>query len=492
MSKLFPVILCGGSGVRLWPISRSTYPKQFMDISGRSLFDDTLMRAVNLPASVEQAEQAERAGQAGQAGQAEPIILCNEEQRFLAAAALQARGISASIVLEPVARNTAPAIALAAFAAHEQEEDALMLVLPSDHKVEPQAEFAKAVQAAFACAKQGYLVTFGVVPLGPETGYGYICQGEALKDNLPGQKVSRFVEKPDQASAKAMLAEGGYFWNSGMFLFKASTYLQELKKYTPEIYAQCQKAWQGRTKDFDFIRVDKQAFENSPANSIDYAVMEHTEFAAVVPLSAQWSDLGSWQAFYEAAQKDEAGNSRIGDVLIEDVQDCYIHSSSRLVAALGVRDLVLVETADAVLVADRKCSQDVKKIVEKLSLGGRVEKDEHVLTLRPWGSYQILAQGNAFKVKRIIVNPEASLSLQLHHHRAEHWVVVSGTAKVTVGKESMLLSEDQSNYISIGTLHRLENPGMIPLEIIEIQTGSYLGEDDIVRLEDKFGRKDKQ
>ncbi len=474
MSKLFPVILCGGSGVRLWPISRSTYPKQFMDICGRSLFDDTVMRAVNLPGSVEQAA---------------PIILCNEEQRFLAAAALQAKNLTATIVLEPIARNTAPAIALAAFAAYEQAEDALMLVLPSDHKVEPQEAFAKAVQAAIACAKEGYLVTFGVVPLGPETGYGYICQGEGLKNNLPGQKVSRFVEKPNQASAKAMLAEGGYFWNSGMFLFKASIYLQELKQYAPEIYAQCQKAWQGRTKDLDFVRVAKQDFEKSPVNSIDYAVMEHTEFAAVVPLLAQWSDLGSWQAFYEAGQKDEAGNSSFGDVIVEDVQDSYIHSSSRLVAALGVRDLVLVETADAVLVADRKRSQDVKKIVEKLGLGGRVEKDEHVLTLRPWGSYQILAQGNAFKVKRIVVNPGASLSLQLHHHRAEHWVVVSGTAKVTVGEESMLLSEDQSTYISIGTVHRLENPGMIPLEIIEIQTGSYLGEDDIVRLEDNFGRK---
>ena len=473
MSKLFSVILCGGSGVRLWPISRTTYPKQFMDISGHTLFDDTLMRAVNLPATIEQAE---------------PIIVCNEEQRFLAAAALQARNLTARIVLEPIARNTAPAIALAAFAACEEAADALMLVLPSDHKVEPQAEFVKAVQAAIVCAKQNYLVNFGEVPLGPETGYGYIRQGEALENSLPGHKVNRFVEKPDQAGAKAMLAEGGYFWNSGMFLFKAAVYLQELKKYDFQIFEQRQKAWLGRVKDLDFVRVDKQAFENSPKNSIDYAVMESTKFAAVVPLAANWSDLGSWQAFYEAGQKDEAGNSSYGDVLVMDVKNSYLHSSSRLVAALGVRDLVVVETPDAVLVADRKHTQDVKKIVEQLNFSGRKEKDEHLLTWRPWGSYQILAQGNAFKVKRIVVNPGASLSLQLHHHRAEHWVVVNGTAKVTVGEESMLLSEDQSTYISIGTVHRLENPGMIPLEIIEIQTGSYLGEDDIVRLEDKFGR----
>lgn len=490
MSKLFPVILCGGSGVRLWPLSRTSYPKQFMDIEGRTLFGDTLRRAMHVEASgLGCAHDTDLAGQQPAAAQKAldfcPIILCNEEQRFLAAAALQAEGAASRIILEPAGRNTAPAIALAAFAACAEAEDPLLLVLPSDHQVEPLAEFSRAVQQAALCANDGYLVTFGVTPTRPETGYGYIKQGEALKQ---GFKVSRFVEKPQEAAAKAMLQEGGFFWNSGMFLFKASVYLQELKKFAPAMYSQCQLAWQGRSLDFDFIRPAKEAFLACPANSIDYAVMEETSLAAMVPLTATWSDLGSWEAFYGIEPKDQCGNVRLGDVISFEAQNCYLHSTGRLLAALGVSDLLVVETADAVLVAPRGRSQDVKKIVEQLQAGSRPEKDEHVRVWRPWGSYEVLAQGPAFKVKRIIVNPGAGLSLQMHHKRAEHWVVVSGRARVTVGSRVFDLEVDQSTYIPIGAVHRLENVTEQPLEIVEVQSGAYLGEDDIVRLEDTYGR----
>lgn len=467
MSTICPVILCGGSGTRLWPLSRSLYPKQFMDISGHTLFGDTVTRALSLP-------QCNRL-----------FVACNEEQRFLAAAALQDQGASAGIILEPQSKNTAPAIALAALAACADESDPLLLVLPSDHMIEPKDVFSEAVSQACIIAEQGHLVTFGIVPQGPETGFGYIKQGKALS---AGHSVARFVEKPDEVSARAMLAEGGFFWNSGIFLFRASVYLAELERYAPQVYSACKESWAARGRDIDFIRVDAEAFAASPSISIDYAVMEHTQSAAVVALPAHWSDLGSWEAFHAAAEKDCSGNSCIGDIIAQDVTGCYLHSTGRLVAALGVSNMILVETPDAVLVADRSQAQHVKKIVDQLQQAGRSEKDTHVRVLRPWGSYEVLAQGDHFQVKRIVVAPGALLSLQLHHHRAEHWVVVSGTAKVTVGEKTILLHEDQSTYISLGTVHRLENPGRIPLAIIEIQTGSYLGEDDIVRLDDTYGR----
>ena len=418
MSTLRSIVLCGGSGTRLWPLSRALYPKQFMDLGGHTLFGDTVDRAAALPDS------------------ADPLVVCNEEHRFYVAAALQQKGVSGTILLEPKGRNTAPAIALAAFAA-----------------------------------------------LG---GGGYIRRGGALPSG--GYAVARFVEKPDLARAEAMLADGGYLWNSGMFLFRASIYLEELALHAPGIHAACRAAWEGHHADRDFIRPDADAFLSSPADSIDYAVMEKTDRAAVVPLSAHWSGLGSWEAFYEAAPHDGDGNVRVGDVYAEGAENCYLHASNRMVAALGVSDLVVVETADSVLVADRARTQDVKKIVESLKKEGRGEAESHPLVYRPWGSYETLARGERFQVKRIIVKPGGQLSLQKHHHRAEHWMVVEGTAEITVGDKVLLYHEDQSTYIPLGTVHRLKNPGMIPLVIIEIQSGSYLGEDDIVRLEDSYGR----
>lgn len=466
MESVQPVILCGGSGTRLWPLSRSLYPKQFMDLGGHTLFGDTIARARALPDA------------------AAPLVVCNEEQRFLAAAVLQEYGAQARIVLEPVGRNTAPAIALAAFAARADTADPFLLVLPSDHAIEPLPAFAEAVAKALQCAEDGWLVTFGISPTKPETGYGYIKQGKALAS---GFSVDRFVEKPDQDTAANMLG-GDYFWNSGMFLFRASRYLEELALHAPEIHVRCKAAWESRSEDQDFLRAGREEFASSPADSIDYAVMERTDKAAVIPLSAHWSDLGSWEAFHAIAAKDDTGNALIGDVLVQDAHDCYLHSSGRLVAALGVSDIVLVETADAVLVADRAQSQHIRKLVEHLRKAGRSEQDTHRRVHRPWGSYEVLVTGERFQAKRIVVKPGAQLSLQLHHHRAEHWVVVSGTARVTVGEEVRILHEDQSTYIPLGTVHRLENPGRIPLAIVEIQTGSYLGEDDIVRLGDTYGR----
>ncbi len=467
MKTLCPVILCGGSGTRLWPLSRRLYPKQFMDLAGRTLFGNTVARAGSLP----------------QCGTM--FISCHEDHRFFAAAELQRLGVDARIVLEPLSRNTGPAIALAAFAACAEHQDPLLLVLPSDHTVEPLDAFTKAVAEACITAESGYLVTFGIVPQGPETGFGYIKQGEPLSS---GYVVERFVEKPDEGRARAMLNEGGFFWNSGMFVFKASVYLEELQKLAPSMYEACFAAWEGKKLDLDFIRVGAEAFAAAPSVSIDTAVMEHTARAAMIPLSAFWSDLGSWEAFHDAGSKDRAENCCVGDIVAQDSHGCYLHSTGRLVAAIGVSNLVLVETPDAVLVADRACSQDVKKIVEHLHLAGRTEKDTHLRVFRPWGNYEVLAAGEGFQVKRIVVSPGSLLSLQLHHHRAEHWVVVSGTARVTLGEQALLLSEDQSTYIPLGTVHRLENPGRIPLVIIEIQTGRYLGEDDIVRLDDTYGR----
>ncbi len=459
-----PVILCGGSGTRLWPLSRKFHPKQFIELPMGTLFGKTVTRAGGLP------------------GAGRLIVVCSEHHRFFAAGILQALGAPADIVLEPQARNTAPAIALAALAARETGEDPLLLVLPSDHLIAPDDAFSTAVAAAVAAAGNGSFVTFGVTPSRPETGYGYIRQGDEIG---PGVfRVDRFVEKPSLAEAQQLLGDRRYTWNSGIFLFRASAYLDELARCAPAIHEACGKAWSVRSHDLDFTRIDKDTFAASPSDSIDYAVMEKTREACVVPLTADWNDLGSWKAFYDVSPRDARGNARVGDVVALDSDNCYLHSTQRLVAALGVKDLVVVETADAVLVADWSRTQDVKILIEQITQAGRSEADTHVKVYRPWGSYESLSFGDRFQVKRIVVNPGKTLSLQFHHHRAEHWVVVRGTAKITVGDEVRLLGEDQSTYIPL-----MENPGRIPLEIIEVQTGAYLGEDDIVRLEDNYGRE---
>lgn len=477
-----PVILCGGSGTRLWPLSRSQYPKQFMQLGETTLFGDTIDRARALSES--------------------PVcVVCNEQHRFLAASVLQEKHCAASILLETEGRNTAPAIALAALAAldnaialpdQHKDKDPVLLVLPSDHRMNPLQPFVQAVNTATTLAHQNMLVTFGISPTGPETGFGYVRHGEMLPSPStqasPAWKVAAFEEKPCLERAEELLASGQCSWNSGMFLFRAATYLEELNRFAPDMYKACLALWNSRKQDADFIRFNPDLFHACPANSIDYAVMEHTKAAAVVPLQLNWSDLGSWEAFHAITPKDENGNACLGDVVLEDVHNSYIHSTSRLVAALGVDDVVVVETPDAVLVSPRNRTQDVKKILLQLQQAHRTEANAHTKVFRPWGHYQTLVQGERFQVKRIEVKPGASLSLQKHHHRAEHWVVVHGTAEVTQADTSLLLTEDQSTYIPVGGLHRLHNPGCIPLVIIEIQTGSYLGEDDIVRLNDTYGR----
>lgn len=483
MHSIQPVILGGGSGTRLWPLSRGLYPKQFMDLGGQTLFAQTVARA----AALRDAQP--------------PIVICNDHHRFLAGAILQQQfrtpgrnGDAASILLEPTGRNTAPATALCAFAALAQADarsgntpaDPLLLVLSSDHIIFPQEAFAETVASAMPAAEAGGLVVFGVPPTRPETGFGYIRQGKELTPGV--YSVEQFVEKPDRQRAESMLAAGGFTWNSGMFLFRASAYLEELERYAPEVHAACAAIWETRTPDLDFTRFSATAFAACPSISIDYAVMEHTRKACMAPLGAAWNDMGSWEAFYDAADKDEQGNAVSGDVIQKDSRNCYLHASHRLVAALGLDGICVVETADAILIMPRERSQDVKALLEELKLRNRPETDTHLRVYRPWGSYETLALGPRFQVKRIIVNPGGILSLQMHHHRAEHWVVVSGTARVTVDETSKVLKEDESTYIPLGFRHRLENPGRIPLEIIEIQTGSYLGEDDIVRYEDTYGR----
>jgi len=470
MSVLLPVILCGGSGSRLWPLSRRLYPKQFMELGGSTLFGESLQRALALPEV------------------RECLVVCNEEQRFLAAAEVQRLHAPVRVLLEPEGRNTAPAVTVAALAAREDGEDPVLLVLPSDHRIEPQAAFAEAVAAALACAGEGHLACFGVTPDRPETGYGYIQCGVSLQ---AGFKIARFVEKPPLRQAEHMLEQGNCFWNSGIFMFKSSRWLEEVERYAPAIAAACRAAWHAHQRCPDFTRVDRAAFLASPSDSIDYAVMEHTQDAVVAPLAAQWNDLGSWEAFYELSPKDAHGNALYGDIVAEAARNCYLHAEHRLVAALGVEDLTVVESADAVLVAHRSRHQDVKRLFEYLKSQGRTECDLHRRVHRPWGSYETLAldEGRVrFQVKRIEVRPGAALSLQYHHHRAEYWVVVRGVAKVTVGDKEMLLSENESMFIPVGMLHRLENPGLLPLVMVEVQSGSYLGEDDIVRLEDTYGR----
>lgn len=469
MYSITPVILCGGSGTRLWPLSREYYPKQFVTFGEKpTLFAQTLQRVAGLPSSEL------------------PVIICNETHRFYVQAALRSCQQKARILLEPAPRNTAPAIALAALALTEEGQDPLMLVMPSDHLLDDDADFCRGVQAAAPLAAEGHIVTFGIKPTGPETGFGYIEQGRAIAS---GYEVRRFVEKPDRSTAEHMLALGSFVWNSGIFLVRASVFLEELARHAPNMAASCRRAWQGRIVDAAFCRPDSDAFLATPADSIDYAIMEKTDRAVVMPLSLGWSDLGSWEALYQAGDKDGRGNVVFGDVLLENADGCYLNSRHRLLAALDVQDLVVVETQDAVLVASRDRVQDVKKIVGQLQQKQREECRQHTLVQRPWGSYESLAVGERFQVKRIVVNPGAQLSLQMHHHRAEHWVVVSGTAEVTNGEETSLFTENQSTYIPVGTRHRLKNPGIIPLVLIEIQSGPYLGEDDIVRFADVYGRE---
>mgnify|MGYP000984138146 CR=1 FL=1 len=468
MFTLRSIILCGGSGTRLWPLSRSLYPKQFMDLSGHTLFGDTVDRAAALPDS------------------ADPLVVCNEEHRFYVAAALQQKGVSGTILLEPKGRNTAPAIALAAFAALSGGGDPLLLVLPSDHVLKPQDVFAEAVARARACAESGRIVTFGITPDVPETGFGYIRRGEALPAG--GYAVERFVEKPDLARAEAMLADGGYLWNSGMFLFRAGRYLEELKKYRPDILDACEKAMSAVDPDLDFIRVDEEAFLACPEESVDYAVMERTADAVVVPMDAGWSDVGSWSSLWEISAHTAEGNVCHGDVINHKTENSYVYAESGLVTTVGVKDLVVVQTKDAVLIADRNAVQDVKKVVEQIKADGRHEHRVHREVYRPWGKYDSIDAGDRYQVKRITVKPGEGLSVQMHHHRAEHWVVVAGTAKVTIDGDIKLLGENESIYIPLGATHCLENPGKIPLDLIEVRSGSYLEEDDVVRFADRYGR----
>jgi mannose-1-phosphate guanylyltransferase len=467
---LLPIILAGGSGTRLWPLSRELYPKQFHALAGsRTMLQETVTRLQGLDCE-------------------SPLVICNEEHRFIAAEQLRQIGEEgATILLEPVGRNTAPAIALAALYASRSGEDPVLLVLAADHLIQQPDRFRESVGKAVPLAEGGRLVTFGIVPDRPEIGYGYIRRGAPLGDD--GFGVEKFEEKPDHETAEAYVRDGGYYWNSGMFLFRASAFLNELKRFQPEILDACEQAIGAIEQDMDFVRIDVDKFRASPAISIDYAVMEKTRAAALVPLDAGWNDIGSWSALWDVQERDGEGNALTGDVLALDSKDILVRAESRLVATVGVEDLVIVETKDAVLVAHKDHVQNVKDIVERIRKLDRQEHINHREVYRPWGHYDSIDFGERDQVKRITVNPGAKLSVQMHHHRAEHWVVVRGTAKVQKGNETIVLSENQSTYIPLGEIHALENPGKIPLELIEVQSGSYLGEDDIVRFDDRYGRK---
>ena len=462
-----PVIMAGGSGSRLWPLSRSLYPKQFLALTGdKTMLQETLCRLSTLDVSA-------------------PLVICNEEHRFIVAEQLRSIDKTGSIILEPVGRNTAPAIALAAEVT--LNNDPLLLVLSADHVIQDSNAFTQAVKNAIPLAQAGKLVTFGVVPTQPHTGYGYIKRGNSVSDSS-GYDVNAFVEKPSSSVAAEYVESGEYYWNSGMFLIKASRYLQELEKYCPEISAACKKALENTTYDNDFIRLDADAFKLCPDESIDYAVMEHTTDAVVVPLDAGWNDIGAWSALWEVNDKDEHGNTIHGDIILQDTKNSLIYGGERLVTTIGLDNVVIVDTKDALLVASKDKVQDVKQIVEKLKVEQRSEYKIHREVYRPWGKYDSIDNGKRYQVKRITVNPGEKLSIQMHHHRAEHWIVVSGTAKVTNGDKTFLVTENESTYIPIGVVHALENPGKMPLEMIEVQSGSYLDEDDIVRFEDRYGR----
>ena len=468
-----PVILSGGSGTRLWPMSRTLYPKQILPLVGEhSLLQQAALRVDGLP------------------GFAPPLIIANEEHRFIIAEQLREIGLATqALLLEPVGRNTAPAACVAALSLVAADPDALMLLMPSDHVIEDRAAFLAAVERAAKAARSGRLVTFGIHPERPETGYGYIERGAALSGAEGAFDLARFVEKPDAATAKTYVASGDFFWNSGIFLFPAALYLGELERLRPDMLAACRAAFDAARRDADFVRLDKEAFAACPADSIDYAVMERTGQAAVVPVSMGWSDLGSWDALWELADKDASGNALIGNVIAEDATNCYLRAEAGMVAALGVEDLIVVATDDAVMLAPRRRAQDVRRLVTRLTAEKRAEADTLPRVHRPWGSYETLHAGHRVQVKHILVKPGGKLSLQMHHHRAEHWVVVQGTAKIRRGDEEIILTEDQSTYIPLGTWHRLENPGKIALHVIEVQSGAYLDEDDIVRREDHYGRE---
>lgn len=505
---LHPVILAGGSGTRLWPLSREYYPKQFLPLMGeRSLIQETVCRLEGIPEV------------------AAPVVVCNEEHRFLVAEHLRQVGLPpSSIVLEPEGRNTAPALSLAAMALLEEYQysdnpDPIMLVMPADHVIRDVTAFQTAVEQGVAFAEQGNLVTFGIVPNAPKTGFGYIKKGERVQQPaMAGAAgmglasnggmmtepafVDTFVEKPDESTAEKMLATGEYLWNAGIFMMRATVWMDQLQKFRPDIAASCMESFKDGKGDGDFFRPELDSFRACPSDSIDYAVMENVgtsatasngndEFEArcvVVPLDAGWSDLGAWSSMWEEADKDDSGNMIEGDVHAYSMKDSLLIGQHRLVAAVGLENVIVVETADAVLVANKDQVEDVKGLVSQLKSAHRVEQEQHRLVHRPWGTYEVIDGGDRFQVKRLTVNPGGSLSLQMHHHRAEHWVVVSGTAKVTKGEETFLLTEDQSSYVPVGVKHRLENPGAIPLEIIEVQSGSYTGEDDIVRFEDRYNR----
>ncbi len=468
---LKPVLLSGGVGSRLWPVSREAYPKQFLPLAGEdSMLVDTLNRTQGLEGGA-------------------PMLVCNEEHRFIVAEQLRSCGVTdGEIILEPIGRNTAPAVAIAALHALKTDADAILLVLPADHVIVQPKAFADAVRTALPLALNGWLVTFGVVPDKPETGYGYIKQGESLGE--AGHAIERFVEKPDLATAEQYLASGDYLWNSGMFLLGAQTYINELQALAPDMLAACQQALSGASDDLDFVRLDSESFAACPSDSIDYAVMEKTSQGAVVALDCGWSDVGAWSALWEVGEADSQGNVVQGDVLLDDTRNSFVRSETRLVAATGVDDLVVVETTDAILIANRDRVQGVKNLVNTLKQQERSEANLHARVYRPWGSYESLIVSDRFQVKRIVVNPGQKLSLQKHHHRAEHWIVVGGTGEVTCEDKVFTLSEDESTYIPLGHKHRLANPGQIPLEIIEVQSGTYLGEDDIVRYEDVYGRSE--
>jgi len=476
-----PVIMAGGSGTRLWPLSRALYPKQFLVLQGnRSLFQQAAQRLADIAAS--------------DITIAAPCVVGNEEHRFLVLDQLRELAVPpATVLLEPMGRNTAPAMTLAALHAMEGDHDPVLVVTPADQTVTDEAAFTAALQSAVRVAAGGAIVILGITPDRPDTGFGYI-RSAAGSSGQEAMKVAQFVEKPDLATAQGYLADGGYYWNSGMFVVRASVWLAALERFRPDIASATRTAWRAKSIDASFIRPGKAEFGAIPSESVDYAVMEKCPADAarfdirMVPLSAGWSDLGAWEAVWQVSAKDAQGNASVGDALVRDSRNTLVHATSRLVGVVGLQDVVVVETPDAVLVADRSRSQEVKQIVGQLQASGRSEHTLHRQVHRPWGWYDSIDSGPRFQVKRIMVKPGASLSLQKHHHRAEHWIVVTGTAEITNGDQVLLLTENQSTYIPLGQVHRLANPGKVPLEIIEVQSGSYLGEDDIVRFEDTYGR----
>lgn len=467
-----PVVLAGGTGSRLWPKSRAALPKQFLSLTSNStMLQDTVTRLKGTNAEL-------------------PVFICNDAHRFLVAEQLRKKNIEHDgILLEPVGRNTAPAIALAALHATKTGNDPVLLVLAADHLIKDQVAFHSAIVKAGALANEGKLVTFGIVPDKPHTGYGYIKAGKVLN---VGFEVADFVEKPQPETAKQYVESGDFFWNSGMFMFKASRYIEELGKYNPEMLEVCRRAIETEAPDLDFIRVDSEIFSTCPDDSIDYAVMEKTDSAAMVPLDAGWSDVGSWTSLWETADKDEDGNVCVGDIILKKTRNSYVNAEQRLVSVIGLEDVIVVETKDAVMVAHKDDAQSIKNVVNKLKAEKRPEFEFHREVFRPWGSYDSIDNGARFQVKRITVKPGEKLSVQMHHHRAEHWIVVSGSANVTIDDNTKLVTENESVYIPIGAVHALENPGKIPLELIEVQSGAYLGEDDIIRFSDRYGRVDKK